>query len=72
MHTTLILIDPSVNARKFYTVEVSWGTVRCHWGRIGTAGQKSVKQFASTAAAHVYAVEKLAQKLAKGYERVSA
>jgi predicted DNA-binding WGR domain protein len=69
--TTLVLIDPTVNAKKFWTVAVFGSTVTCTWGRIGTGGQSKNFPFGSTWAAKAYADKKRWEKLDKGYVRIS-
>jgi predicted DNA-binding WGR domain protein len=67
MSKTLINIDPSVNARKFWSVSVTDTLVTFTWGRIGTRGQTLTKNFATPGAARAAAFSKLQSKLDKGY-----
>lgn len=64
---TLYAEFTSGNSNKFYRVTANGNQLTCHWGRIGTAGQMRVKDFASHRQARVNASSKMAEKTAKGY-----
>lgn len=57
---------------KFWTYSIESGVYfRSRWGRIGTKGSSSSKQFHSTYAAEEHARRKLVSKINKGYESVT-
>src|SRR4051794_25182679 len=54
-------------SRKFWTIELDGSTHSVHFGRIGTAGQASRKEFATEAEARASHDKLVAEKLKKGY-----
>jgi predicted DNA-binding WGR domain protein len=57
-------------SNKFWQIEVNGTSVTVRFGRNGTAGQSSVKNFADTAKAAKHAEKLIAEKLRKGYVEV--
>jgi DNA ligase 1 len=55
------------SSAKFWEIAVNNVEVTTRWGRIGTAGQSSVKLFATAAAATSAATKQTSEKLEKGY-----
>jgi len=71
MDITMVCIDPSVNARKFWKAHVLGSTVHCSWGRIGkTEVQQSFRFDGDVRAAVKYFHKKVNEKYGKGYERI--
>jgi DNA ligase-1 len=56
---------------KFYEIQVQGSEVTVRFGRNGTAGQSSVKNFADTAKAAKHTEKLIAEKLRKGYVEVA-
>jgi len=52
---------------KFWAISVFGTTVKTHYGKIGTKGKETVKEYPSEAAAKNAAVKLMQQKKAKGY-----
>lgn len=52
---------------KFWAISVFGATVKTHYGKIGTMGKETVKEYPSEAAAKNAAVKLMEQKKAKGY-----
>ncbi len=65
------LIDPSVNARKFWEIEVNGSEVTTFWGRIGSAPASKSKDFKTAAKADAEVKRLVKEKEKKGYELVS-
>lgn len=61
------LIDPSVNARKFWEVEVNGPEMTTRWGRIGAAPSQKTKDFGSAEKADAAASKLIIEKVKKGY-----
>lgn len=55
---------------KFWEYRREGNTVYTRYGKIGTSGQTTMRQFTYTWDATQYVNEKVHEKLAKGYERV--
>lgn len=66
MNTRSLVFDRA-GSHKFWRVDVVGVEHRLAWGRVGTAGQRLTKTFASPEAAAVAAERVVAEKLAKGY-----
>lgn len=60
------------NSAKFWQVTVAGTNVTVRFGRLGTDGQVQTKGFPSAEAASGHAERLIAQKVAKGYQEVSA
>lgn len=67
--TKLIFTDLVANSNKFWTATQDGATVRYTWGRVGDAGQVTVKNFADDLSARKDYDRKLREKLGKGYTR---
>jgi predicted DNA-binding WGR domain protein len=52
---------------KFWEIEIDGSSVTVRFGRNGTSGQSSVKNFADVAKAEKHAESMIAEKLKKGY-----
>jgi predicted DNA-binding WGR domain protein len=61
------LVFEQGTSNKFWRVAVSGGELVVTYGRIGSAGQRNVKQFDSTARARREMDKLVAEKLGKGY-----
>lgn len=59
--------NESGTSAKFWEVTLAAKTVSVRYGRIGTDGQFSVKEFATEEEAQKYADKKVADKLKDGY-----
>ena len=59
--------NESGTSAKFWEVTLASKTVSVRYGRIGTDGQVSVKEFATEEEAQKYADKKIADKLKDGY-----
>jgi predicted DNA-binding WGR domain protein len=59
--------NESGTSAKFWEVTLAAKTVSVRYGRIGTDGQVSVKEFATEEEAQKYADKKIADKLKDGY-----
>ncbi|SDH47349.1 WGR domain-containing protein [Actinokineospora alba] len=57
---------------KFWEGELNGCAVTVRWGRIGTAGQSQVKEFATTDAAQAHLDKVAADKVRKGYQEAGA
>lgn len=55
------------NSNKFWTAEISGTSVNVSYGKIGTDGQKQVKEFSSKADAAKFLEKKINEKLREGY-----
>ena len=58
-------------SNKYWEVSISGTGVTVRFGRIGTNGQTSVKEFADAAKASQHADKLIAEKTGKGYVEVS-
>lgn len=67
----LQLVNPTVNADKFYRVTLHKSSVQRWWGRNGTSGQMKEETFQNDAKALEAAKKLVAQKMKKGYKRVN-
>lgn len=65
--TTVSLIDPQANHRKFYRTYCIDKIAVFQWGRIGTAGQFSAARYNSAIAAKLGADTKITEKMSNGY-----
>lgn len=63
----LSLVFQDDKSSKFWNIQVDGVDVQTHWGRIGTAGQKKTKTYASDEAARKAADKAVAGKRKKGY-----
>ena len=63
-------VDPSINARKFWEIELNGSKVTTIWGRIGAAPAQKTKDFGSPARAKAEADKLVKEKLKKGYKSV--
>ena len=59
--------NESGTSAKFWEVPLAAKTISVRYGRIGTDGQVSVKEFATEEEAQKYADKKVADKLKDGY-----
>ncbi len=59
------------SSSKFWEITVNGKEMTVRFGRIGSAGQSSVKSFKDTAAANKQAEKLISEKLGKGYREVS-
>jgi predicted DNA-binding WGR domain protein len=59
--------NESGTSAKFWEVTLAAKTVSVRYGRIGTDGQVSIKEFATEEEAQKYADKKVADKLKDGY-----
>jgi predicted DNA-binding WGR domain protein len=62
----------TADSKKFWEVEVVGKKVFSRYGRIGSQGTKTVKEFPDKAAAIAFAEKSLAEKIKKGYSRKKA
>ena len=62
----------TADSKKFWEVEVVGKKVFSRYGRIGSQGTKTVKEFPDKAAAIAFAEKSLAEKVKKGYSRKKA
>jgi predicted DNA-binding WGR domain protein len=62
--------NPSINANKFWNVNIQGDSVEFKWGRIGTAGQSIEKEFSSVVEARTAAFKKINEKTREGYKQV--
>ncbi len=69
--TYLELSQDTGSAHKFYETIVDGPTLMIRYGRIGTDGTKSTKEFPSTEKATAEATKKIKQKKKKGYEEAT-
>jgi uncharacterized protein (TIGR02996 family) len=58
-------------SRKFWAIEVLGSRYKVRFGRIGTAGQTQIKEFANEANAHSACEKLIAEKIAKGYTEMA-
>jgi uncharacterized protein (TIGR02996 family) len=58
-------------SHKFWNIEVQASTFTVHFGKVGTAGQKSTKNFGDEAAAQAAADKLIREKLGKGYRETT-
>lgn len=69
------LVDPSVNARKFWEIEHPADgddtAITTYWGRIGVAPSRKTKSFGSKALAEAEVKKLVKEKERKGYKAVS-
>lgn len=70
--TELQYVDPRVNSDKFYRTYVVGGDLVTQYGRNGSFGTFGRKAYASAGVARSAADRLVANKLAKGYDRVSS
>lgn len=64
------LVDPSINARKFWEVEANGSEVTTWWGRIGATPATKTKDFGTEARAEAEVERLVKEKTKKGYEPV--
>ena len=62
----------TADSKKFWEVEVVGKKVFSRYGRIGSQGTKTVKEFPDKAAALAFAEKSLAEKIKKGYSNIRA
>jgi predicted DNA-binding WGR domain protein len=62
----------TAESKKFWEVEVVGKKVFSRYGRIGSQGTKTVKEFPDKAAAQAFAERSLAEKIKKGYSKKKA
>ena len=55
---------------KFWEITVTGKKVSIHYGKIGTAGQNTVKELATLAEASAHAEKVIGEKTKKGYNEV--
>jgi predicted DNA-binding WGR domain protein len=55
------------SSSKFWEVSVSGNAVTTRYGRIGSAGQSTTKEYADAAEAQAAAAKLIAEKTGKGY-----
>ena len=60
------------NSAKFWEIDVSGSTVTVRFGKIGAAGQTTVKEFDSADAAIAHAEKLIGDKTKKGYVESTA
>src|SRR5689334_3410997 len=66
-----IYADVARNNNKFWNIEeLSNGSCKLHWGRVGSSGQRQVISFASSPQAASFFDEKCREKESKGYQRL--
>lgn len=62
------LVDPSINADKFWEVKIEGSKMNVHYGRNGTGGQKMINDLGTTEAAIATASKKAKAKEKEGYK----
>lgn len=58
-------------SQKFWNIDIGETSFTVNYGRLGTTGQTSTKEFATAEAAEKAAVKAIAEKIKKGYREVS-
>jgi len=56
------------SSSKFWEITVTGKTVTVHYGKIGTAGQNTIKELPTPAEANTHAEKVIGEKIKKGYK----